>query len=348
MKKILFIAFVLILTACHSNQNKDSHLDIPDQNAGPKSREVNVKIMRFDKDILAMVKDTSTKIIDTLRKRYGSFLDTTYCMQIMRMRMSNDRDLRHHLTDFLTDSDVKAIYKEVDKTFPDLTDYEKDFSAAFTRFVKYFPDRNEPRIYTMISAFNYAVVSTDSAMVLGLDMFLGTDHIFYSSMGFPKYKINRMRKEYLVPQLIEGWMRSEFDGSNTGNDLISQMVYNGKIYYCLDALLPTMDDTLKIGYTGKQMEWCKASEPSIWKYFIEHDLLFTADELKYAKFVTDGPTSNGMPKESPGNIGSWTGWQIVRKYMREHPDITVKQLMENNDAQKILSESKYKPEDSGT
>jgi hypothetical protein len=31
--------------------------------------------------------------------------------------------------------------------------------------------------------------------------------------------------------------------------------------------------------------------------------------------VLDGPTSQGLPMEAPGNIGSWVGWQIIKKYV---------------------------------
>ena len=43
---------------------------------------------------------------------------------------------------------------------------------------------------------------------------------------------------------------------------------------------------------------------------------------------------------------AWLGWQIVRKYMEENPKVTLAQLMAEKNAQKILTESKYKPKKS--
>ena len=51
----------------------------------------------------------------------------------------------------------------------------------------------------------------------------------------------------------------------------------------------------------------------------------------------------GENRDSAPKLGVWMGWQIVRKYMKEHPDVTLQQLMADNDAQKILNQSKYKP-----
>jgi uncharacterized protein YjaZ len=49
-----------------------------------------------------------------------------------------------------------------------------------------------------------------------------------------------------------------------------------------------------------------------------------------------------MPDTSPGNIGTWVGWQIVKKYVELHPDITPVQLM-RTPARQIFDEAKYKP-----
>ncbi|MEO6166441.1 MAG: hypothetical protein ABIO46_14260, partial [Chitinophagales bacterium] len=89
--------------------------------------------------------------------------------------------------------------------------------------------------------------------------------------------------------------------------------------------------------------WCNNNEAEIWKFFIEHKLLYNPDPLEFSKFVTEGPSTSGMPTEAPGNIGSWVGWRIVTAYMKRNPAVTPALLMNEADAQKILTESKYKP-----
>ena len=46
--------------------------------------------------------------------------------------------------------------------------------------------------------------------------------------------------------------------------------------------------------------------------------------------------------DAPGNIGTWIGWQIINQYIKETGS-TPEALMQNNDAQEILTASKYKP-----
>ena len=50
-----------------------------------------------------------------------------------------------------------------------------------------------------------------------------------------------------------------------------------------------------------------------------------------------------MPSNSPGKVGAWLGWQIVKAYMKENPNTTLKELIAIKDGQKILTGSKYKP-----
>ena len=63
-----------------------------------------------------------------------------------------------------------------------------------------------------------------------------------------------------------------------------------------------------------------------------------------SSYVNNGPTSTGMPPESPGNIGSWIGWQIIKKYMHQHPEKKLLDILnDKNDAQTFLRESGYRP-----
>jgi hypothetical protein len=61
------------------------------------------------------------------------------------------------------------------------------------------------------------------------------------------------------------------------------------------------------------------------------------------KFLGDRPKTLEVGEQCPGRIGQWVGWQIVKKYMETHPDVSLPQLMQMNDAEKIFKESRYKP-----
>src|SRR5258706_63077 len=77
--------------------------------------------------------------------------------------------------------------------------------------------------------------------------------------------------------------------------------------------------------------------------FVEKQLLFSSNSELFSKYLSEGPTTNGFPAESPGNIGTFVGWQIIKAYMKENPEISPARLMKETDATIILKDSKYKP-----
>jgi hypothetical protein len=59
-------------------------------------------------------------------------------------------------------------------------------------------------------------------------------------------------------------------------------------------------------------------------------------------YIGESPKTQELGEASPGNIGSFAGWQIVKKYMDKNPGKTLKQLM-STDPELIFQEAKYKP-----
>jgi hypothetical protein len=174
-------------------------------------------------------------------------------------------------------------------------------------------------------------------------MYLGADCDYYKRLEYPKYKTATMRKEYMLPDFVKAWMIVEFEEKNLKSDFLTRIVTEGKISYLLDAMLPKMDDTLKMGFTQNQLNWCRQNEGHIWSFFIKRKILYSTDYQEITQFTNIGPFTTGFSKESPARTGSWIGWQIVRSYMAKNKNITLAQLMEEKDAQKLLAASSYRP-----
>jgi hypothetical protein len=107
--------------------------------------------------------------------------------------------------------------------------------------------------------------------------------------------------------------------------------------------MPDTPDSITCGYTQKQLKWCDENEKNTWSFFIDNNLLFSTDQPQLAKYANEGPTTNGFPKESPGNIVQWIGWKIISSYMEKNPQISLPQLMNDYDYKKIFRDSGYKP-----
>jgi hypothetical protein len=189
-------------------------------------------------------------------------------------------------------------------------------------------------------------------MAIGLDMFLGKNSKFYGgiSASIPRYQSNRFEPQYIVPRVAEVYVREELVKENDADrSLLAKMVYNGKILYLMDQILPeSTADTVKIGFTNKQLTWAKQFEGNIWGVFLENDLLYQTDYQKIQVYLSDGPFTPGIGERgfSAPKLGIFIGWQIVKKYMATNPEVTLQKLMAETDAQKILTNSKYKPKES--
>jgi uncharacterized protein YjaZ len=71
--------------------------------------------------------------------------------------------------------------------------------------------------------------------------------------------------------------------------------------------------------------------------------LYAKQFMDYRKFIEDGPTTMGMPQGAPDRVGRWVGYQIVKKFMKEKPNMTFQDLIKIESGQEILTASKYKP-----
>jgi hypothetical protein len=127
------------------------------------------------------------------------------------------------------------------------------------------------------------------------------------------------------------------------NDLISKMLFEGKIFYATKMILPDEADSLIFGFTNKQIQWCQDNEPTMWITLIENKLLFTTNHFMIKKLTDAAPHTSEFTAESPGKACNWIGYNIITKYMKNNPQISLRELMDNNDYHKIFEQAKYKP-----
>ena len=184
-------------------------------------------------------------------------------------------------------------------------------------------------------------------VAISLQFYLGSDFFIYNDAGFisnvaPQYRSRRFAKEYIATDVFKLVIDDLYPDSSNRYPLIERFIEKGKRLYLLNQFLPSAEDTLLIGYTGKQINWCKDNERSIYNFFIQQNLLFEIDPALTQNFTTDGPSTQGMPEESPGNVGAFLGWQIVKSYMKKHASVKPERLMQTKN-KIIYDESAYKP-----
>lgn len=324
----------LLVAGCRScSDNK------PDLDVDVKDIPVKVQILRFEKDLFGISPDQLQKKLPDLKKKYGAILDIF--AQAINIESPSDSMFIFSLSKFVNDPDMKTVAAEVMKKYNNVSALDSSLTQALKHFSYYYPGKKVPRVFTCMSGFNYFIIPADSILGISLEMYMGRDFRYYPMLGMPAYQIRNMTEDYIVPDFVKTMAFSMYP--EKPEDLLGYMIYHGKVLYFLDALMPEANDTLKIGYTAKNMEYCEKNEKNIWKYFISNKLFYTKDLTEISKHVGDAPFTIPLGKLSAPRVGVWVGWQIVRTYMKNNSTITLPQLMQQKNAQLILSKSKYKP-----
>ena len=242
------------------------------------------------------------------------------------------------------DSLQVLLQGEISKVYPSLAPFEKQLKPLFQHIKYYFPRLKDPKVILLTNNVDYQnkTVYADSLVLISLDTFLGANNPLYE--GIPQYIVRDMDIAYLGAHLSDEFAISVVPAP-ADRTLLAQMIYYGKRFYIKDILLPDTADEIKISYTENEMNWVKENERFIWQYFIENELLYKTQSSYLLRFIEPAPFSKfylEIDNESPGKIGQWLGWQIVRAFVSKNPDKTPEQILATP-AQELFTKANYKP-----
>ncbi len=323
---------VLFLAACSDEPRNDYSLsDIPDQTA----------VRRFDEAFFGMNPSQLKTDLSKLEQAYPNFFGF-YTREIMQWP---DSAIENNARILLTHPTVKDLRDTVNMVFGDFKDQEEKLLEAFKRFHHHFPQLTVPEIVTAFTEFSYPTATDDSLLVLSLELFLGSDYPYYSGFNLPEYKIRRMNKAHLIKFAMDAWFDQQFGEMPLGNRMLDRMLMEGKKLYFMELMLPDEADTIRSGWTAEQLAWLEQNEFQMWTYYIDSKLLYSTNFQDYGDLMVDAPytAAPNVPPESAPRIASYSGYRIVKKYMKENPDISLSELMVNVNADLILKESGYRP-----
>ena len=317
MKKLIFL---LISFFCFIQCKKNDAIEKVDI-----KKSVDLNIERFDKLYAA----ATSKTLPELKNQYPFLFPTQFPDSIWYAK--------------LNDPIFKELNVEVSKQFPDNSKFEDDLEMLVSRIKHYFPEEKTPRVITLVNEvlIDKKAFYTNDLILISLDTYLGKNHKFYEP--FAEYQKANLEPHQILPDLVTNFAFRKIMPSQD-KTLISEMIYYGKLHYLKDLLLPETPNYQKIGYTAIQEKFCIENEFQMWSYLVDEKLLYDNNIKNYQRFIEDGPFTKfylEIDRESPGRIGQWLGWQIVKSYM-ENNDVSLDQLLKTEPTV-IFNKSKYKP-----
>lgn len=315
-----FLLVILGVFCCFSSCKKSTNNNIDVSNI-----TVDVSIDRYEKDFYNATAATLPKV----KAKYPFLFPKTMTDSISLAKIS--------------DKDEQELYKEVQKKYEDISFLKNDLTSLFKHITFYNPSFNTPKVITIQSNIDYEsrVIYADSLLLISLDVYLGKAHKFYND--YPKYIKQNNTKSHLIVDVANTIIENQIRPSNN-RSFISKMIHEGKKIYLLDAYLPKVSDKEKLGYDEEKMEWALANEEQVWMYFIEKNLLFSTKKELGKRFIDIAPFSKfytSVDKDSPGRIGVFIGYQIVKDFMLNN-DVSLQELLSKN-SEEIFKKSNYKP-----
>lgn len=340
----ILIGVLLLLLAgsvtyyCIKKANEPRKYKVKKTELLTRKQEMKVSVNRYEKALFEADKDN---LYAEIEKMYGQYPENLIAKDIWK-----DTLMMRSLKAYLSDPVLLEIYANTLQVFPDLEDLEEELATALCYYQHYYPETEIPHFYSLMPGIDFEMPSVygyGDDVFINLDLYLGADNKFYKQIGIPLYICARCDKKYIAidcfKKAIVYWHLPE----KKLLTLLDYMIYEGKKLYFAETMFPNRTENDIIGYDNDDYAWAMQYQPEVWNYLVEKDLLFSKSGDIIRKFTEEAPFTKPFSNVSPGRLGCFIGWQIVKQYMENNPEVTLKEMMQNTDSQSILSKSTYKP-----
>jgi hypothetical protein len=321
IKKVLALAAILgLFLACERNALK---IDV-------RNVSYNLQWHRLDQVLFQMDTANFERDLQMAKQTYPYFF--------------GDGTVRFWKTQRTDPAQIK-LAKDVSTVMGNAENEVAELEKMLKHYFYYFPKSPEIQVIGYLSNldFEYPIIFADSLLFIALDLYLGENHPAYATQ--PRYLAQKRQKDFLTRDAAFQIASNFFPPLPPDAPFVQELVYQGALLYFVNALMPEIQESQLFTYTAAELEFCNNNERMIWNYFIDNQLLFDSSLDPKRRFVYPAPFSKfrtSFDNETPGSIGKWVGYQIVRSYMSENNN-TLNDLVSNPDYASIFKNSKYKP-----
>ena len=333
---LLLLCALICCAACHRKEKVATPTMTTEQKA--KAKNVKVDIFRYEQALFALDRQHLASGVEKIYGQVPEILVAKDCWKDPRMMQS--------LNDYLADTVIRVLYREIQKQYPNLNELQSQLNSAFKIYLTHFPNASVPKFVTMISGidtYNPTVWGYDNTIIIDLDMYLGANFKYYSQAHIPKFISARYERKYLATDCFTKVMAYKHLPDKTLVSALDNMLDEGKKLFFTQVMFPDTPEMDILGYSPEKYEWAKKHEGQVWQYLMEKNMIYSKDEEVIRLLVDETPFTRVFGNESPGRIGAYIGLQIIKSYMKQHPETELKDIMLRTDAQKVLAESLYKP-----
>ena len=293
----------------------------------------NVSIQNFEQDFINMKEASFKADLTALSDKYPLFFASR--------RPDSEWEIRFR------NKELTVLSDSLINLFEHKLQWKDQLNNAVKVYQREFINDVMPEVYLWNSVFEMSegVWEYDNFLIVAMEQYLGEDHPYYVQM--PRYIAKQKEDKYLVRDIVKAFGNSKVSTDQEDFTFLNKMLIAGRAYYFTKYMLGNdVSDEIIMKYPKEKLEWAEENEGEIWKYFINQEMLYSTDAKPEEYFLLEAPFSKfgqDFDNKTPGRIGEWIGLQIIESLAENNPDMSLETIMGIEDAQAILTLSKYKP-----
>lgn len=299
------------------------------------------RIVRYDRMVEDYVETGNISLWQRMNTEFP--LETqTLVENVLRIGLVDDEGIEDSLRAYYSDSTLCRVRADVTRQFENMSYVEKKLGSAFSKLAKEVEGFTIPKVYAQNSAFNESIVVGDSLIGISLDKYLGADYPLYRLFFYGNQRVT-MGPDRIVQDCLSFYLNHVCHKSlkhGTKPRLINCMIHQGKINWVVARL--TNSRLLNIAAVQPATkQWYKLNERHAWERLNQEKLLQSTDSALIHSVMYSNDAHPFFNDTHSRGVGLWIGMRIIDSYMKHHPSVTLGQLLQETDYERILNEAQY-------
>ena len=316
---IILLISALFFSACQFGLRRD---DAPVQK--------DIKVFRYDR---LQYEATAMNSVTALQRMKLEYPQATKLLieDVLALGDVDDENISERLCAYYSDTTLLHLTEDALLKYSDMSDIEKGLTKGFMALKKEIPSFVVPAVYSQISALNQSIVVGDSLLGISIDKYMGEDYPLYKRYYYDSQR-RSMTPQRILPDCFTFYLFSQYPFKWHGGirSLYDVMLHRGKVYWVVKHILDMDSDADVMGYTKDEQAWCKKNRKKLWRWMADNRFLESTDPMVIRAFTRFDSTGL-LGKDVPPMVGVWLGMQLTAKYMKQHPETTLAELLETDD-----------------
>ena len=132
---------------------------------------------------------------------------------------------------------------------------------------------------------------------------------------------------------------AEFLWQEGHRSLMDILLYRGKIAWVVETFLEgNGSGKTALGYSKEEIKWCEQHEKELWEEIRQNHYMRTTDPMIIRSYVSSNTRLLFNGEKTPPFLGIWLGMKVIERYMKNHPKMTLKSLLECTDYSGMIKE----------